>query len=173
MLKPIDREGFDSDDVWNFSQSICTLVSPLLKGAELTLSVAKTVRIPLFETVPVLYFLLLSNGVTGFGSTETNDRVSGCTVLLLIEKKNQINIPKTIGNRKKMCVRLRSEDKHKLRKSAGRKEQIRKAFFPLTGLMCAFRSADFLRWCLSSERNVTHNLLGAERHRQREREKRG
>ena len=56
-------------------------------------------------------------------------------------------------------MRLRSEDKHHLRKSADRKAQIRKAFVPLTGLICAFRSADFLRWCLSSERNLTHNLF--------------
>ena len=56
-------------------------------------------------------------------------------------------------------MRLRSEDKHHLRKSADRKEQIRKAFVPLNGLNCAFRSADFLRWCLSSERNLTHNLF--------------
>ena len=34
---------------------------------------------------------LLSNGVTGDRSTKTNDRLSGCTVLLLIEKMNQIN----------------------------------------------------------------------------------
>ena len=67
---------------------ICTLVSPLLKGAEFTLSVAKNVA--LFETVRVLR-LLLSNGVTGDRSTETNDRLFGCTVLLLIEKMNQIN----------------------------------------------------------------------------------
>ena len=26
-------------------------------------------------------------------------------------------------------------------------------------LICAFRSADFLRWCLPSERNLTHNLF--------------
>ena len=50
-------------------------------------------------------------------------------------------------------------DKHHLRKSADRKAQIRKARVPLTGLICAFRSADFLRWCLSPERNVTHNLF--------------
>ena len=69
-------------------------------------------------------------------------------------------IPKTIGNRKKrLCVRLRPGDKHHLRKSADRKAQIRKAFVPLTGLICAFRSADFLRWCLSPERNLTHNLF--------------
>ena len=36
------------------------------------------------------FVLLLSNGVTGDRSTETNDRISGCTVPLLIEKMNQI-----------------------------------------------------------------------------------
>ena len=46
-------------------------------------------------------------------------------------------------------MRLRSGDKHHLRKSADREAQIRKAFVPLTELICAFRSADFLRWCLS------------------------
>ena len=56
-------------------------------------------------------------------------------------------------------MRLRSEDEYHLRKSADRKAQIRKAFVPLTGLICAFRSADFLRWCSSSERNLTHNLF--------------
>ena len=61
-----------------------------------------------------------------------------------------ILIPKTTGNRKRgLCVRLRSGDKHHLRKSADRKAQIRKACVPLTGLICAFRSADFLRWCLT------------------------
>ena len=69
-------------------------------------------------------------------------------------------IPKTNGNRKKrLCMRLCSGDKHHLRKSADRKAQTRKAFVPLTGLICAFRSADFLRWCLSPERNLTHNLF--------------
>ena len=56
-------------------------------------------------------------------------------------------------------MRLRSGDKHYQRKSADRKAQIRKACVPLTGLICAFRSADFFRWCLSPERNLTHNLL--------------
>ena len=37
------------------------------------------------------------------------------------------------------------DDKRNLRKSADRKAQIREAFVPLTGLICAFRSADFLR----------------------------
>ena len=100
-----------------------------------------------------------SNGVTGYPSNETNGRIFGCIVLLLIEKLNPINT-KTIGNRKKrLCVRLRSGDKHHLRKSSDRRAQIRKAFVPLTGLIWAFRSEDFLRWCLSPERNLTHNLF--------------
>ena len=33
------------------------------------------------------------------------------------------------------------------------------AFVPLTGLIWAFRSEDFLRWCLSPERNLTHNFF--------------
>ena len=44
-------------------------------------------------------------------------------------------------------------------RSTDRKAQIRKAFVPLTGLICAFLSEDFLRWCLSPERNLTHNLF--------------
>ena len=54
-------------------------------------------------------------------------------------------------------MRLRSGEKHHLRKSADRKAQIRKAFVPLPGLICAFQPADFLRWCLSPERNLAHN----------------
>ena len=46
-----------------------------------------------------------------------------------------------------------------LKKSANRKAQTRKAFVSLTGLICAFRSADFLRWCLFPKRNLTHNLF--------------
>ena len=56
-------------------------------------------------------------------------------------------------------MRLRSGEKHHLRKSADRKAQIRKAFVAVTGLICAFRSADFLRWCFSPEQNLTHNLF--------------
>ena len=56
-------------------------------------------------------------------------------------------------------MRVRLEDKHHLRKSADRKAQIRKAFVLLARLICAFQSADFLRWCLSSKRTFTHNLF--------------
>ena len=70
-------------------------------------------------------------------------------------------IPKTIGNRKKkrLCLRLRSGDKHHLRKSADRKAQISPVSGTNAFLICAFRSADFLRWCLSPERNLRHNLF--------------
>ena len=53
-------------------------------------------------------------------------------------------------------MRLRSEDKHHLRKSADRKAQISPVSGTHAFLICAFRSADFLRWCLSPERNLTH-----------------
>ena len=51
-------------------------------------------------------------------------------------------------------MRLRSEDKHHLRKSADRKAQISPVSGTNAFLICAFRSADFLRWCLSSERST-------------------
>ena len=56
-------------------------------------------------------------------------------------------------------MRLRSEDKHHQRKSADRKAQISLVSGTNAFLICAFRSADFLRWCLSSEHNLTHNLF--------------
>ena len=59
-------------------------------------------------------------------------------------------IPKTIGNRKKrLCLRLRSGDKHHLRKFAVWKGQISPVNGTNAFLVCAFRSPDFLRWCLS------------------------
>ena len=54
---------------------------------------------------------------------------------------------------------LRSGDKHHLRKSADWKAQIKAAFVPLTGPICALQSADFLRWCLSTERSLAHDLF--------------
>ena len=72
----------------------------------------------------------------------------------------KILILKTIGNRKKrLSVRLRSEDKHHLRKSADCKAQISPVSGTNAFLICAFRFADYLRWCLSSECNLTHNLF--------------
>ena len=84
-------------------------------------------------------------------------KITHSSVLLILSKKSISKlIPKTIENRKKiLCVRLRSGDKHHLRKYVDCKAQIRKAFFPLTGLICAFRSADFLRRC-SSPRAQPH-----------------
>ena len=67
------------------------------------------------------FVLLLSNGVTEDRSTQTNDRISSCTVLLLIEKNWY---QKLLEIEKEIFMRLRSEDKHHLRKSANRKAQI-------------------------------------------------
>ena len=69
-------------------------------------------------------------------------------------------VPKTIENRKKrLCGRLRSGDKHHLRKSSDRKAQNSPVSGTNAFLIGAFRSEDFLRWCLSPERNLTHNLF--------------
>ena len=56
-------------------------------------------------------------------------------------------------------MRLRSGYKHHLRKSSDQKAQISPVSGTNAFLICAFRSEDFLRWCLSSERNLTHNLF--------------
>ena len=59
----------------------------------------------------------------------------------------------------RLCVRLRSVI-NTTREICRSKAQIRNAFVPLTGLICAFRSADFLRWCLSSsERTHAQSLF--------------
>ena len=62
-------------------------------------------------------------------------------------------IPNTIGNsKKKEIVReVALGDKHHLRKSADRKAQISPVSGTNAFLISAFRSADFLRWCLSPE----------------------
>ena len=56
----------------------------------------------------------LSNGVTGDRSSNTNDRTSGSTVLLLIEKMNQINTKKLLEIEKEIAreVALGPWDKH-------------------------------------------------------------
>ena len=56
-------------------------------------------------------------------------------------------------------MRLRLGNKHQLRKPADRKAQISSASGTNAFLICAFRSADFLRWCLFPKRNLTHNLF--------------
>ena len=53
--------------------------------------------------------------------------------------------PKTIGKEKKIVSEVDSDEKHNLRNSADRKAQISKMFVSLTRLICALRSADFLR----------------------------
>ena len=127
-------------------QNVHLSFSPF-NSVEFTLSVAKNVA--LFE-------------VTGDRNSKTNDRNSGCTVLVLvekIEKMNQIYSKNYWKEKKRLCVRLRSGDKHHLRKSADQKAQISSVSETNAFLICAFRSADFLRWCFSPERNLAHNLL--------------
>ena len=88
-------------------------------------------------------------------------RLSQVVRLFFPSKKWIKLMPKTIGNRKEIVCEVALGDKHHPRKSADRKAKIRKSFVSLTctGLICAFRSADFLGWCLSPERNLTHNLF--------------
>ena len=106
-----------------FLPKICTLVSPLLRGAEFTLSVAK--HVALFERVRVLRFASVKWRNRG-SKHETKYRISCCTALLLIEKMKQINTKNY--RKKRVCVRLRLGDKLQLRKSADRKAEIRKTF---------------------------------------------
>ena len=69
-------------------------------------------------------------------------------------------MPKTIGNRKKDIVReVALGDKHHLRKSSDRKAQLSPVSGTNAFLLCAFRSEGFLKWCLSTECNRTHNLF--------------
>ena len=94
---------FSLPKCWNWRRvlhfswpKMCTLVSPLWNGAEFTFSVAKTLhfskQFAFFVKFAFFAIVLpLPNGVTGDRSTEKNDRISGCTVLRLIEKMNQIN----------------------------------------------------------------------------------
>ena len=53
---------------------------------------------------------------------------------------------------------LRSEDKRHQSAAADRKAQISPVSETNAFLICAILSADFLRWRLSSERNLTHNF---------------
>ena len=52
-------------------------------------------------------------------------------------------------------MRLRLGNKRHLRKPADRKAQISSVSGTNAFLICAFRSADFLRWCLFLKRNLT------------------
>ena len=62
--------------------------------------------------------------------------------LFLIQKKL---IPKLLEIEKEIVREVARGDEPYLRKSADRKAQIRKAFVQLSGLICALRSADFLK----------------------------
>ena len=131
------------------------IVSPLFKGAEFTLSVAKNAA--LFEAVRVLRFASVK--WRDMGSKNRNKRSnSGCTVLILIEKWIKL-MPKTIGNRKRDCAWGCARRINTTSKNLQIEKQKSVRWAEWTFFFCAFRSADFPRWCLSSERNLTHNLF--------------
>ena len=111
----------------------------------LTLSVAKNVA--LFETVRILRTVKWRDW-QGIEAAKQTIEFRAAPFFFLVEKKSKKwikLIPKTIGNRKRDCAwgcawginttweNLQIE-----------KAQIRKAFVPLTELICAFRSAGFL-----------------------------
>ena len=107
-------------------------------------------------------FFALSNGVIDRGSKQqskqSNFRLHRSSFSPKKSKKWIKLIPKTIGNRKRDCAWGCAWG---INTTWDRKAQIREAFVPLTGLICAFRSAGFriLRWCLFPKRNLTHNLF--------------
>ena len=84
-------------------QKICTSVSPLLNGAEFTLSVAKNVA--LFETVRILRTVKWRDR-QGIEAAKQTIEFPAAPFFFLVEKpKKWIKlIPKTIGNRKKDCA---------------------------------------------------------------------
>ena len=73
------------------------------------------------------FFALSNGGGQWFETAKQKNEFPAA--LFIFSSKNRIKlIPKTIGKRKMLCVRLRSGDKHHMRISAFRKAQIRKAF---------------------------------------------
>ena len=84
-------------------QKICTSVSPLLNGAEFTLSVAKNVA--LFETVRILRTVKWRDR-QGIEAAKQTIEFPAAPFFFLVEKsKKWIKlIPKTIGNRKRDCA---------------------------------------------------------------------
>ena len=110
-------------------------------------------------------FFALSNDVIDRGSKQqrkrSNSRLHRSSFSSKKSKKWIKLISKTIGNRKRDCAwgcawginttweNLQIE-KHK--------SGISKAFVPLTELICAFRSADFLRWCCATSRTISFSI---------------
>ena len=114
-------------------------------------------------------FFALSNGVIDRGSKQQSKRSNFWLHRSSFSPKKSKKwiklIPKTTGNRKRdgawgcawgintTWVNLQTE-KHK----SGRR-----SFSSVSGtnafLICAFRSAGLLRWCLFPKRNLTHNLF--------------
>ena len=105
-------------------------------------------------------FPLLSNGVTR-GSKQQNNRSNFAAPSFFSSKQWIKLMPKTIGNRKRDCAWgcTRGMNTTWENLQIGKHKSGRRSGIPLTELICAFRSADFLRWCFSPKRNLTHNLF--------------
>ena len=71
-------------------------------------------------------------------------------------RKYKLTYQKLLEIEKEIVHEVARGDKPYLKKSTDRKAQIRTAFVQLSGLICAFRSADFRRWCLFIPRAQPH-----------------
>ena len=84
-------------------QKICTLVFPLLNGAEFTLSVAKNVA--LFEPVRILCTVTWRDWQAIEAAKQTIEFPAAPFFFIVEKSKKWIKlIPKTIGNRKRDCA---------------------------------------------------------------------
>ena len=69
-------------------------------------------------------------------------------------------LPKLLEIEKEIVCEMARGDKQYLKQSADRKAQIRKAFVTLIEMICALRTADCFRYCLSPRATrVTHVLF--------------
>ena len=143
----------------------CTSVSPVLNGAEFTLSVAKNVA--LFETVRLLRTVKWRDW-QGIEAAKQTIEFPAAPFFFLVEKigssfssKKWIKlIPKTIGNRKRDCawgcawgINTTWENLQIEKHKSGRRSFRSPIWFVLFDLQI------FLRWCLFPKRNLTHNLF--------------
>ena len=118
---------------------ICTLVSPLVNGAEFTplpRTLHSSKQLTFFVRLALFVFACQMAAWQGI---EAPKRTIKFPAPPSSSKKWIQLMLKTNGNRKKrLCVRLRSEHKYHLRKSADRNAQIRKPFVPLTDWFVLF-----------------------------------
>ena len=107
----------------------CTSVSPLVNGAEFTLPLPKTLhsskQFAIFRKLALFAIVLPISQMAWQRIEAPKQTIKFSAWPSFFSSKKWIKLtPKTIGNRKKrLFVRLRSGDKHHLRKSSDRKAQ--------------------------------------------------